>query len=101
MGNRLELQALLESVLGSRNVYFQPPESIKLNYPCIVYSRSRGLTDFADDLPYRRSVGYKVTIIDRDPDSLIPEKVATLPRSSFSTHFKADNLNHDVYNVYY
>jgi len=33
MGTRLELQNLLENILGSRNVYFQPPENLKLNYP--------------------------------------------------------------------
>ena len=28
-------KALIE-LLGSNNVYFQPPESIKIDYPCIV-----------------------------------------------------------------
>ena len=38
MANRLDLQALLEDLLGSRNVYYQPPESVKMNYPAIVYA---------------------------------------------------------------
>jgi hypothetical protein len=44
---------------------------------------------------------YQVTIIDRDPDSGIPEVVAGLPTSTFSRHFTVDNLNHDVYTLYF
>lgn len=38
MGTRLELQNKLEELLGSRHVYFQPPESVKMEYPAIKYS---------------------------------------------------------------
>lgn len=101
MGRRLEFQSLLEEVLGSRNVYFQPPPTINLSYPCIVYKRSRGVTKFANDLPYIYKVGYMVTVIDKNPDSIIPDKVAALPTCAFNTHYTADNLNHDVYTIYY
>ena len=40
MASRLELHEEFCNILGSRSVYFQPPASIKLNYPCIVYSIS-------------------------------------------------------------
>ena len=40
MKTRLELDEELVKILGSKNVYFQPPESLKLNYPAIVYSLS-------------------------------------------------------------
>ena len=36
---RLELQDLLETVLGSQYVYFQPPATLRMRYPCIVYAR--------------------------------------------------------------
>lgn len=101
MGNRVQLQALLEELIGSRNVYFQPPESFKLSYPCIIYSRNAGKTKFANDNPYSYQRGYKVTVIDKNPDSEIPVKVATLPMCIFDRHYTADNLNHDVYNLYY
>ena len=52
MGQRLDLQTELEELLGSRNVYFQPPESLRMNYPCIRYTRSSGETTFADNKPY-------------------------------------------------
>lgn len=101
MGKRTDLQTILEGLLGSRNVYFQPPESVKLKYPCIIYSRDYGETRFADNLPYNHQIRYKVTVIDSNPDSEILNKVVALPSCSFSRHYTADNLNHDVYNLYF
>lgn len=101
MGLRLDLHKKLVEILGSKNVYFQPPESVKMSYPCIVYQRSTGDTDFADNLPYRFTIRYQVTVIDRDPDSEIPGKVAQLPMTTFDRHYTVSNLNHDVFNVYF
>ena len=75
MGSRLDLQTRLESIPGVRKVYFQPPESIKIDYPCIIYERSRINTKFADNLHYIDKTGYTVTVIDRNPDSAIPAYV--------------------------
>jgi len=101
MGQRLALQSLLEVILGSRNVYFQPPANVEMQYPCIVYARDTTVTKFADNNPYRYTKRYMVTVIDRDPDSLIPDKVAALPMCIFNRFFPADNLNHDVFNLYF
>ena len=73
MVRRLLLQAKLEEILGSRNVYFQPPSGFQMQYPCIVYSRDRKDEKFADDRLYNKTMCYRVTIIDRDPDSEVPE----------------------------
>lgn len=72
-----------------------------MQYPCIVYERDSATTKYAGNAPYSRSKRYQVTIIDRDPDSIFPDKVALLPMSSFSRHFVADNLHHDVYSLFY
>lgn len=101
MAQRLQLQSLLETTLGSRNVYFQPGSNVEMQYPAIVYSRDYATTNFASDLPYHMRKRYQVTYIDRNPDSLVPDKIATLPMCIFARHFKADNLNHDVYNIYF
>lgn len=101
MARRLELQALLVDILGSNNVYFQPPPSVKMQYPCIVYNRDYEQANFADDKPYKHRKRYQVTIIDRNPDSEIPAKVAALPLCSFDRAFTADNLNHDVYRLFF
>lgn len=101
MGSRLNLQSLLETLLGSQNVYFQPPETVSMQYPCIVYSLNNVSTTFADNIPYTHSSGYQITVIDSDPDSSIPGKIANLPMCSFANHYTADNLHHYVYNLYY
>lgn len=101
MGSRLDLQTLLEVLLGSENVYFQPPPTREMSYPCIVYQRSDIRTDYANNDPYSLKKEYTLTVIDPDPDSLIPEKVANLQSSSFNRHFTADNLNHDVFTLFY
>ena len=102
MPSRLELHQVLVTILGAANrVYFQPPSSLTMSYPCIVYKRDTAFVRHADNAPYLRKKRYMVTVIDKDPDSLIPDKVANLPLASFSRHFTSDNLNHDVYNVYF
>lgn len=101
MDNREELQTLLEEVLGSRNVYFQPPSNIHMNYPAIVYSRNRIANDHANDDVYRQSLSYELTVIDANPDSEIVMKVSQLPLCRHDRHYKSDNLNHDVFTIYY
>lgn len=101
MGLREDLQVLLEQLIESENVYFQPPSNLQMKYPCIVYKRDNADSAFADNQTYRRVKRYLVTVIDRDPDSLIPDKVAALPMCVMSTHFTADNLHHDVFRLYF
>ncbi len=101
MSKRLELQQLLENILGSRNVYFQPPESIKLSFPAIIYKRSSSFDTFADDLRYRNKIQYMVTVIDKNPDSNITGRVMEIPMTTLSRSYVANNLNHDVFTLYY
>lgn len=101
MGLRIELHNVLVGILGSRNVYFQPPEGYKMMYPCIVYERDGIESDYAGNLPYAHRIRYSVTVIDRDPDSELPAKIAALPTSRHNSHFVNDNLHHDVFTIYY
>lgn len=101
MGQRLQLQTLLESILGSRNVYFQPPESVRMSYPAIVYNRDYELAKHADNSPYHRRKRYMVTYIDANPDSAVPDKLTSLSMSTFVRHFTANQLNHDIINLYF
>lgn len=101
MRAREQLQVLLEQLLGSRNVYFQPPESIKLKYPAIVYSRSDIRNNFADNSVYNQTKAYQIIVIDANPDSKIVDKVAALSLCSFDRHYTSENLNHDVFTLYY
>lgn len=72
-----------------------------MNYPCIVYQRDQAINKYADNGPYHHTKRYQVSIIDRDPDSIIPDKVARLSLCEFAQHFVAENLHHDIYNLYY
>lgn len=97
--DRLQLQELLETL--TPKVYFQPPANVQMEYPCIVYARDYADTRFADNSPYRHTKRYQVTVIDRDPDSDVPDKVAALPLCRFDRAFVADNLNHDVFRLFF
>ena len=96
---RLELQTMLEQFVS--NVYYQPPPSLSMAYPCIVYQRDNAITKFADNNPYSHEVRYQITIIDRNPDSDIPGKVAMLPKTLFNRYFAANGLNHNVFTTFY
>jgi len=101
MAQRLELQALLINLLGSGNVYFQPPPTIQMKYPCIIYNRSNIDTTFADNKPYKHKTRYQVIVVDLNPDSEIREQVAALPLCLYDRFYAADGLNHDVYNLFF
>jgi hypothetical protein len=101
MAPRLELQEALVELLGSENVYFQPPTNVKIQYPCIVYKRSDADVAFADNQTYRRGWRYQVTVIDSNPDSEFPDKILDRFRPLFSRHYTAGNLNHDVFQIYF
>lgn len=96
---REELHEILVKRLGSRHVYFQPPSSIRMQYPCIVYEWSRYNTRHANNDRYNVLKDYQVTVIDRDPDSIIPDLVEALPYCSMSTTMVVDNLHHFVFNL--
>ena len=82
--NRDGLSKILHEILGSDYVYFDPPESQRIHYPCIIYQRSSGDTDFANNVSSR-----------------IMDKLAKLPMCTYDRHYTSDNLHHDIFNLYY
>lgn len=101
MDRRMTLQIKFEELLGSRNVYYEPPEGFKIKYPCIIYKRDAMSTRYADDMLYKNVIGYQVTVIDKASDSEIIDKIKMLPMCRWNRHFVSDNLNHDVFTLYY
>lgn len=101
MDRRHSLQALLESIAGGAKVYFQPKSNVSLEYPCIVYQRSRSDTRFADNKPYAVTNRYSLTVIDRSPTGELRKRVEELPRTAHSTFFVKDDLNHDVFDIFF
>ena len=98
---RYELNSLLQEILGSNFVYFQPPENLKLHFPCIIYELSGKDVLHANDAKYRKVRRYTVTVVDKDPDSIIPLKIEELPLCTFDRVYVADNIYHSVYTLYY
>lgn len=101
MGTRIELQSKLEEILGSRNVYYQPPENLKMEYPAIRYSINNIESNHADNTKYSNARCYDIIVIDRLPDNKAIEKILELQYSSFERHYVSDNLNHDLIKLYF
>ena len=101
MDRRAELGKIFREILGNGNVYFQPPSNTQMRYPAIRYERSEMAVKHADNGTYSRRIRYMVTVIDSDPDSEIVNRVSMLPYCYFDRHYAQDNLNHDVFEIYF
>lgn len=101
MGSRLELQTKLEEALGNKNVYFQPPENLKLSYPAIVYGLSGMSRKHANDHEYMRMLRYEITVIDKRPSNPAIDKILSTPYSYYDRQYKSDNLYHDTISLYF
>lgn len=99
MGPRLNLDATLRSICP--NVYFQPPESTKLKYPCIIYNLDNFDQVHADNLNYLLRAKYTVTYITRNSDDPAKVDLAEIPYCALTRSFVTDNLYHHVYSLYY
>jgi len=101
MDRRMELHQMLKNILKSDKVYFQPPPSVKMSYPCIVYERSYIHTTKADNMNYLNRVRYTVTLIGASPESEFIKEILEIPMCSYDRFFTSDGLNHDVFSLYY
>ena len=101
MASREKLHEELVAILGSRNVYFQPPETLKMSYPAIRYARVPMKNNFADNVVYKQSQQYEITLIDYDPESAFLGPLSKMPTCRHDRHYQSDNLNHDVFTIYY
>lgn len=99
MAPRAQLQSLLETIVA--NVYFQQPPNVEMSFPAIVYERARADTRYANDLPYTVTKQYQLTLISRNPDESAFDAISALPQCVHERFFVADNLNHDVFNIYF
>lgn len=102
MNSREDFSVILHEVLGNDNVYFQPPENVKLKYPCILYKRSTILKNNANNKVYKMDSGYGVTVIDKNPDSTIHlELMKRFPMSALNSFYQSNNLNHFNLTIFY
>lgn len=100
MANRLDLDTKFREILGSGNVYYNPPASVQMHYDAIRYSLKKIENKFANNSVYQQNNCYEVTVIYRDPDSDLPRKILQLPMCSHDRQYVSDNLYHDVFTIY-
>lgn len=101
MGRRADLHHILEAVLGSKNVYFDPPESFKLSYPCIVYSMNAHHERMADNEQYNLAKRYSLIYITQKADDPMVDKIELLQYCSLNQSYTSSNLHHYAYTIYY
>lgn len=100
MASSLQLQAEFETLC--KNVYFQPPSSFRIEYPCIIFKRDMGVSRFADNKRFFFQDRYEVTVIDSDPERSIAQKLRMhFTKCRDERNYISDNLYHDVFELYY
>lgn len=100
--NRLALHQILCDVLGSRNVYFQPPEDVKIVFPAIIYELEGIDTKYADDThKYKRNLRYKITLASSNPEHDIVDRLLDLRYSRLESISHYDNLHNYYINIYF
>lgn len=92
---------ILSDIVGADKCYFDPPASMQMKYPCILYSYSNDIDRYANNKRYMSSRRYVVTVIDEDPDSKIPDMVKNIPYCQSDRNFTMDGLRHFVFIVYH
>ena len=101
MDHRQKISSVLHKLLGSDEVYFQPPENKKISYPCIIYTFEGLYTVPADNVKYMARPRYNVMHIYRNPDEhLRGEFLSSFLLVQHDRLYKEDNLYHEVYTVY-
>lgn len=112
MDRRPKLDDALRELIGigrddPNYIYFQPPESMKLKYDpsykaAILYRRKQLKPTRADDRIYNNRWEYYITIITRDPDSVLPAMfLERFPSASMSPSYVANNLYHHPFTLIY
>lgn len=101
MSNRLSFRAYLKRYTTVKHLYFQPPPSEELKYPCIVYSLSDADIKAADNINWLIVPAYQLVLIDKNPDSIHVQEILSIPRCRFDRPYTADNLNHWVFTARY
>lgn len=96
MTNRLTLHEQLVEILGSNNVYYNPPETLKMNFPCIVYNLDFIEPTHADNIKYMDYTTYKITVVSKSVDHPAIRAILKLPMTRFSTRYTTNGFYHDV-----
>lgn len=90
----------LAEIIGSEEVYYNPPSNIKMKYPACIVKLQSADSRYADSDPYLTAFRYQITLIQRVPDSAFIREITRIKRCKFIRSYNSDNLRHDVYEWY-
>ena len=99
-----DVRDILYTINNTKNVYYDPPTSIQMKFPCFRFNMNNTDVKFADNFAYLRTKRWTVTYITRDVEDIDPVvkgMLDTFKYCSQETQFKSDNLQHVVFNLYY
>lgn len=98
---RIKFHNKLKEVLGNNNVYYNPPSTTKLQYPCIIYNLSDIRTNKANNNVYLLDHVYQVTLIGAKVTDDTKDKILTeIPYSNFNRSYINNGLYHYVYTIF-
>jgi len=100
MKTRSDLQLYLENVSGVK-VYFNPPETVQLTYPCIVYNRDYIYNHHADNKIHLQENRYVVNVLDKKVDGDIFKIISKLPRCRYKNHSFKNGISQDSFTLYF
>lgn len=95
-----EVKSILDNVSEDLEVYYQPPANYKINYPAIIFNKTGGGYDFADDEVYSKQMEYDVKVIYKNPNEDFEESMSNIQFCSPTRSFVSNGLYHDVYKLY-
>ena len=101
MRTRIDFHKMLINETSCDHIYYQPPENLKLVYPCIIYSEEADRPDYADNVIYNNKVRYSVTYISKSADDTTKDLIHKIMYCAFDRSYKSDNLYHTTYTIYY
>lgn len=100
--SREELSKILRRIQGNDNIYFQPPETIKMEYDAIDYSISNKHIKRADNRAYLTYNKYTLICISHKKENPVVQKlIEELPMCSYDRGYAQNNLWYDVLTVYF
>ena len=101
MDSRIKLHTELVEILGTTHAYYQPPESVKIEYPAIIYKKSDIINSHAGNSVYSQNNKYQIIVADKNPDSDIVKKVSKMDTCRFAKHYTSKNMNYYVFEITY
>lgn len=102
ISERQEFHNKLKEIYPNISIYFQPPASIKMSYPCIIYNLDNINMTRADNKIYTAQYRYALTYVSNKPDDTDYQKLFdTFEYVNLERYYRADNLNHYLITILY